>query len=170
MRYRKKPAEIEALQFNRRNGWEIEKWSDHAVVPSPVLEPMPDNPTGAYLQIHTLEGTMIAIVGDWVIRGVKGEYYPCKPDIFEMTYGPAEDAPPTAAPLLAVLRATEEAMAECDDVGDDGNCDDCCHDERSAGRRCWFKAIRRAWLGKVLAPGHGFNSKRSQRAENGGRP
>ena len=41
--------------------------------------------------IPTLEGTMICNVGDWIIRGVKGEYYPCKPDIFEMTYEPVDD-------------------------------------------------------------------------------
>ena len=38
------------------------------------------------LNIHTLEGNMIASVGDWIIKGVKGEFYPCKPDIFENTY------------------------------------------------------------------------------------
>lgn len=40
--------------------------------------------------ISTLEGQMIAEVGDWIIRGVKGELYPCKPDIFEMTYEATE--------------------------------------------------------------------------------
>ena len=39
-----------------------------------------------YLIIPTLEGDMKAVAGDWIIKGVKGEYYPCKPDIFEMTY------------------------------------------------------------------------------------
>ena len=38
------------------------------------------------LRIQTLEGSMIASVGDYIIKGVKGEFYPCKPDIFEMTY------------------------------------------------------------------------------------
>ena len=42
------------------------------------------------LAIHTLEGTMIAQPGDWIIKGVKGEFYPCKPDIFEVTYESAE--------------------------------------------------------------------------------
>lgn len=43
--------------------------------------------------IHTLEGDMEALPGDWIIKGVKGEFYPCKPDIFEATYSPArEDA------------------------------------------------------------------------------
>jgi hypothetical protein len=39
-----------------------------------------------FLEIHTLEGDMRADVGDWIVRGVKGEFYPCKPDIFEATY------------------------------------------------------------------------------------
>ena len=42
------------------------------------------------LKIDTLEGTMTASVGDYVIKGVNGEFYPCKPDIFEKTYEPAE--------------------------------------------------------------------------------
>lgn len=46
---------------------------------------------GAFpLKIPTLEGTMIANPGDWIITGVKGERYPCKPDIFEATYEPVE--------------------------------------------------------------------------------
>lgn len=46
---------------------------------------------GQALHIDTLEGTMIASPGDWIIKGVKGEIYPCKPDIFEQTYEPAVD-------------------------------------------------------------------------------
>lgn len=42
--------------------------------------------------IETLEGTMKADVGDWIIKGVKGEYYPCKPDVFDMTYEKNEDS------------------------------------------------------------------------------
>jgi hypothetical protein len=53
---------------------------------SPVIEPTDDNPSGEYVQIKTLEGIMIGVVGDWIIKGVKGEFYPCKPDIFEATY------------------------------------------------------------------------------------
>lgn len=78
-KFRKKPVVIEAVQFDGRR--EIP-----GVVVSPVLEPTPDNPTGVYGQIKTLEGTMTCIVGDWIIRGVKGELYPCKPDIFAATY------------------------------------------------------------------------------------
>lgn len=50
-----------------------------------------DPPSGVQEGIHikTLEGTMVANPGDWVIKGVQGEFYPCKPDIFEATYEPA---------------------------------------------------------------------------------
>ncbi len=88
MKYRKKPVVIEAVQWTGNNRAEIEEWSNKAVICSPVLEPTEDNPTGAYLQIQTLEGTMIGTVGDYVIKGVHGEFYPCKPDIFTETYEP----------------------------------------------------------------------------------
>ena len=46
--------------------------------------------TDVEMEIETLEGTMKADKGDWIIRGVKGELYPCKPDVFEMTYEKVE--------------------------------------------------------------------------------
>jgi hypothetical protein len=86
LRYRKKSIEIEAIRFDGYNGWLIEKWSSGKVIASPILEPTDSNPFGSYLQIKTLEGTMIAIVGDYVIKGIAEEFYPCKSDIFEKTY------------------------------------------------------------------------------------
>lgn len=86
MKYRKKPVVIEAIRFDGNNNELLRRWSDGAVYASPVLEHREGNPTGIYVQITTLEGTMTAIPGDWIIRGIKGEYYPCKPDIFEATY------------------------------------------------------------------------------------
>jgi hypothetical protein len=91
-KYRKKPVVIEAIQYNGHNGPEIELWSDRQVLESPILEPTKDNPSGAYLQIHTLEGWMTCIKGAWVIRGIKGEYYSCKDDIFAMTYEPVDES------------------------------------------------------------------------------
>ncbi len=85
-RYRKKTVEIEAIQYTGNNNFEIRNWSNDIVYPSPVLEPDEENPSGSYLQIKTLEGIMTAIPGDYIIKGVKGEFYPCKPDIFELTY------------------------------------------------------------------------------------
>ena len=43
-----------------------------------------------FVYVSTLEGTMRADVGDWIIKGVKGELYPCKPDIFQQTYDPVD--------------------------------------------------------------------------------
>jgi hypothetical protein len=84
--FRKKPVIIQACQISDNTEKEIEKWSNNAVFASPVLEPSEDNPKGIYWQIKTLEGVMIAVPGDWIIKGVDGEFYPCKPNIFEKTY------------------------------------------------------------------------------------
>ena len=81
--YRKKPVVIEAIQFNGKNAEEIEQWSNNNVKAGPVSE---DTLTRAYLEIETLEGTMTAQPDDYIIKGVNGEFYPCKPDIFEKTY------------------------------------------------------------------------------------
>ena len=81
--YRKKPVVIEAIQFNGKNAEEIEQWSNNNVKSGPVSE---DTLSRAYLKIETLEGTMTAKPNDYVIKGVNGEFYPCKPDIFEKTY------------------------------------------------------------------------------------
>jgi hypothetical protein len=93
IKYRKKPVVIEAMQYDGHNGWLIVKWAGpgRLIKESPVLEPTSENPSGTYLQIMTLEGVMTAIVGDWIIKGVKGEVYPCKPDIFEQTYEKVEE-------------------------------------------------------------------------------
>jgi len=73
--YRKKPVTIQAMQLTPENAAEIAKWVGGDV----QLE-------GNEVVIITLEGNMRADVGDYIIRGVKGEYYPCKPDIFWATY------------------------------------------------------------------------------------
>ena len=88
-KFRNNSVVIEAEQYTGKNGVALRSWSGGAVVESPVLEPTEDNPTGDYVQVHTLEGIMCGGVGDWIIRGVKGEFYPCKPDIFAATYEPA---------------------------------------------------------------------------------
>lgn len=92
MKYRKKPVVIEAVQIAQRFGWP--DWFHQAVNENQVITygmgKFGEGPV--YCQINTLEGVMRADEGDWVIRGVKGELYPCKPDIFAATYEPAEDA------------------------------------------------------------------------------
>jgi len=75
MKFRKKPVVIEAVQWDGKNV-------------SEMLDFMPGPYFKSYgkLQITTLEGTMTASVGDWIIKGINDEFYPCKPDIFEKTY------------------------------------------------------------------------------------
>ena len=79
--YRKKPVVIEARQYDGSNGTKLLAW----VGGSELEEGFTDD----YIEIKTLEGTMRADKGDWIIKGVKGEFYPCKPDIFAATYEPA---------------------------------------------------------------------------------
>lgn len=84
MKYRKKPVVIEAIQWDetmptlqklRSIGMSVASYSHRM---SEVWS----------LRITTLEGTMNVSKGDWIIKGVKGEFYPCKPDVFEATYEP----------------------------------------------------------------------------------
>ena len=81
-KYQKKPVVIEAIQFID-NAERLTEISDFVGEGLSIDYSQPDNPT---LKIQTLEGVMTASVGDFIIKGVKGEFYPCKPDIFEQTY------------------------------------------------------------------------------------
>lgn len=76
-KFRKKPVVIEAMKWCGDNFQELEEFGSQRHIIS--------NPDGT-LTIETLEGNHTAQKGDWIIRGVQGEVYPCKPDIFEMTY------------------------------------------------------------------------------------
>jgi hypothetical protein len=88
MYFKKKPVIIEAVQLVK--GMDSPDWLTLAVAngrvalhgTNPVTRDQPR------AEIKTLEGTMLADTGDWIIRGVNGELYPCKPDIFEKTYEP----------------------------------------------------------------------------------
>lgn len=82
MKYRKKPVEIEAIQFED-NSDRILEIAEFMGGDLRVNYEDKDNP---YIPIETLEGTMKAHVGDYIIKGVKGEFYPCREDIFEQTY------------------------------------------------------------------------------------
>lgn len=88
MKYRKKPVVIEAIQYvvtkeipckfgihKETNSMEIAQWMNTVL-----------HGTNDHLIIETLEGDMRASIGDYIIKGVSGEFYPCKPDIFEKTY------------------------------------------------------------------------------------
>lgn len=82
MKYVKKPVEIEAVQFVDTP----ERISEIAEFVGTDLRVNYEDKDNPYIHIETLEGTMKASVGDYIIKGVKGEFYPCKPDIFEATY------------------------------------------------------------------------------------
>lgn len=87
MKYRKKPVVIEAYELPPNDGLTRPLppiWLVNAIMSKKVTV----YPEG-YAAIDTLEGRMRADVGDWIIQGVKGELYPCKPDIFAATYEPA---------------------------------------------------------------------------------
>lgn len=85
-RFRKKPVEIEAMQLTPESRGQIIKWGEASVRPGQVIPAVRPADDSAPLLIHTLEGTMRAEWGDFIIRGVQGEFYPCKPDIFAATY------------------------------------------------------------------------------------
>lgn len=91
--YRKKPVVIEAKQWNGENADEIQTFlfdgnqhAAHGWV------------KGQYVEIGTLEGLMVASIGDWIIKGVAGEFYPCKPEIFAATYDEVPQAPSSTLP------------------------------------------------------------------------
>ena len=86
-KYIKKPVEIEAFQLDAKGtsneGWFWEAIERNEIIPHSFGEHESED---AWCEIKTLEGVMTARTGDYIIRGVKGEIYPCKPDIFEETY------------------------------------------------------------------------------------
>lgn len=75
-RYRKKPVVIEAIQYTSENVQALCEWLPFQLI-------MSENDG---LVIPTMEGEMTGSVGDWIIKGIQGEFYPCKPDIFQATY------------------------------------------------------------------------------------
>lgn len=86
MKFRKKPVVVEAWKFDMRELANQPAWLEQAIMSGDVRWSGGPKP---YYIIDTLEGEMRVSAGDWIIRGVKGELYPCKPDIFEATYEPA---------------------------------------------------------------------------------
>ncbi|WP_257007326.1 hypothetical protein [Enterococcus hirae] len=79
MKYRKKPVVVEAIQLTNKNLLEVKEWCNGELVPNAET-------SGYDLYISTLEGIMHVDINDYIIQGVEGEFYPCKPDIFEKTY------------------------------------------------------------------------------------
>ncbi len=83
-KFRKKPVEIEARQYlNDASSYEVLHWINEGQYEKGKRFATWENGT---LTVPTLEGEHIASIGDWIIKGVAGEFYPCKPDIFAATY------------------------------------------------------------------------------------
>ena len=109
-KYRKKPVVIEAMQFTEDNRAEVMAWchssGDSQSYHRSVLG----------FIVPTLEGQHIATLDDWIIKGVKGEFYPCKPDIFDATYEPATTPPSETA----TLKQNAAELPQVDEHADNG--------------------------------------------------
>jgi hypothetical protein len=117
VRFRKRPVEIEAMQWDGTadGATQIINWildggstaTFQCSNPDRCAENDGDTPHS--IAIDTLEGTMRAGLGDWIIRGVKGEFYPCKPGIFASTYEPVADKPDIAGRVIITWPAPTTA-------------------------------------------------------------
>ena len=93
-RFRKKPVEVEAVQLRHSRWTEVVEFLGGIISPENpgrLVDTYSDQcgeagPSWLEITIPTLEGEHIARHGDWIVKGVAGEFYPCKPDIFEATY------------------------------------------------------------------------------------
>lgn len=103
MKFRKKPVVIDAVQFTDENKDRVFNF----VTCNRAAERDPET-RAPVLRIQTLEGVMTAQLGDWIIKGVNGEFYPCKPDIFAKTYD-VDEAP---ADLLGVINGLRAKVLE----------------------------------------------------------
>jgi hypothetical protein len=93
VKFRKKPVVIDAIRFVTNNESDNKNMNDIVIWINQGKGAQEQGHAwhnGTDIFIHTLEGWHTANCGDWIIRGVKGEHYPCKPDIFEMTYEAVE--------------------------------------------------------------------------------
>ena len=129
-KFRKKSVVIEAFQLNER-GLIEEDWFWDAVTRNDIITHCfgKHYPDPAWCEIKTLEGTMIANAGDYIIQGVNGEIYPCKADIFQKTY--TEDNTKTNADRIRAM--SDEELAKFLTHINPTNCQDCAF---SHGWRC----------------------------------
>lgn len=150
-KYRKRPVIIEAVQWH--------KLGDHPAVLTPTscprgepLRPLIGGPECGW--IRTLEGPLIVSPGDWIITGVQGEHYPCKPDIFDATYAPVQatkinfvpaETPPSS---MVALFPPDEALAKCEERLVDLHCD-------VVPSGCWMaRGVRRGSARTICAYAH----------------
>lgn len=109
-KYRKRPVVVSAFQMTEERRWDNRDWpewlnaawnnepGEGGVWIDPDAPPAPGHDSAAELVCGTLEGVHRITFGDWIIRGVKGEIYPCKPDIFESTYERVVDTEELSCP------------------------------------------------------------------------
>ncbi|MFG2970804.1 hypothetical protein ACGFZS_46800 [Streptomyces sp. NPDC048288] len=88
-RYRKKPIEVDAIQFTNGNSVQVAQFITNGGGTFRT-DTHPTDGTHDVFHIHTLEGEMRASDGDWIVKGIQGEFHPVKPDIFEATYETAQ--------------------------------------------------------------------------------
>lgn len=89
-KYKKKPVLVDAIQLSTKNYEEVCEFVGSTLVQyvNPAMPISDDGAADPYLGVYieTLEGRMLASLGDFIIKGVNGEFYPCKPDVFFKTY------------------------------------------------------------------------------------
>jgi hypothetical protein len=88
MKYRKKPVEVHAHLWTGESDAQLPPWLQSRIALGHVELLATGSSLPVYAAIKTLEGTMTASPGDWIIKGTKGELYPCKPDVFAEVYEP----------------------------------------------------------------------------------
>lgn len=147
MKFKKVPVEIEAIQFNGNNTEDINSFVGKSLSCGLGLDGKCSE-----IIIPTLEGNMTAVLGDWIIKGVKGEFYPCKPDIFKMTYEPSS--------TVRVMNASEKFVAHIQEHLCDGEhviCKVCNKtlDEIAQEDRSWIDQSEKS-VGKVFCYGCKF--------------
>ena len=120
MKFRKRPVVIEAVQFTREIAekylFDGEPLPRGVALGSASYHRKDRKLYSSRFVVRTLEGEMEATFGDWIITGVKGEVYPCKPDIFEQTYEKVEETTPNETTREAIEEAERGEGTTCYDA------------------------------------------------------
>ena len=135
-RFTKNPVTIDAIKWTGSNLREVIAFTDgppdtRSIHAGMAWEAYVDLVARDGLKIYTLEGKMLANIGDWIIRGIKGEYYPCKPDIFEATYTSAPQAQADSTEIVISLERDAGTVTMFDPDGNEH--DQFSHEDGFAG-------------------------------------
>jgi hypothetical protein len=112
MKFKKKPVVVEAVKYLGKGYFENHETTDWMWKALESGTARPTNGTDPFV-LKTLEGEMVVSPGDWIIQGVNGEIYPCKPDIFEATYLPVNHPKPLEDDVIYISIRSEKI---CKDV------------------------------------------------------